>query len=166
LISKNIKTHKQRKNFVRRVLQVICHFVSNGLIKNAFFPGIKDFPTLVFFLQGLGSPGGEQISFIKRKLGYLLVKLYPYLKNASADARKDIWQTMVKPLFNAALLMFNFEPSETQKENLERTWIGTFKQFMMINKAAPTELINKMINCDLRQLASNLVEECKNTMGR
>ena len=104
---------------------------------------------------------GEQISFIKRKSGYLLVKLYPYLKNASADARKDMWQTMVKPLFNAALVLLNYEPSETQKENLERTWRGTFKQFMMLNKAAPTELINKMINCDLRQLASNLVEECK-----
>ena len=32
----------------------------------------------------------EQISFIKRKAGFLLVKLYPYLKNASADARKDM----------------------------------------------------------------------------
>ena len=38
----------------------------------------------------------EQISYIRRKAGFLLVKLSPYLKDASFDARKDIWQTMVK----------------------------------------------------------------------
>ena len=67
----------------------------------------------------------EQIAFIKRKFGYLLVKLYPYLKNASADARKDMWQTMVKPLFNAALVLLEYEPSETKKETLEKVWRET-----------------------------------------
>ena len=62
----------------------------------------------------------EQISYIKRKAGFLLVKLYPYLKSASADAKRDMWQTMVKPLFNAALVLLEYEPSETQKNNLEK----------------------------------------------
>jgi len=47
----------------------------------------------------------EQILHIKRKAGFLLVKLYPYLNNASADAKKDVWQTMVKPLFNAVFVL-------------------------------------------------------------
>ena len=104
---------------------------------------------------------GEQISFIRRKSGFIFVKLYPYLKNASADARKDIWQTMVKPLFNAALVLLEYEPSKTQKENLERVWRGTFKQFMMIGEHTSTVLVNKMINCDIQMIASNLVSECK-----
>ena len=103
----------------------------------------------------------EQISFIKRKAGYLFVKLYPYLKNASADTRKDMWQTMVKPLFNTALVLLNYEPSETQKETLERAWRGTFKQFMMLRKGTSTELVNRVINFDLQSTASNFVEQCK-----
>ena len=104
---------------------------------------------------------GEQISYIKRKAGYLLVKLYPYLKNASADGRKDIWQTMVKPLFNSALVLLEYEGSQTQRENLERVWRSTFKQFLLISRRTPNELIDKMINCDLQETASNLVKECK-----
>ena len=79
----------------------------------------------------------EQISFIKRKAGFLYVKLYPYLKNASADTRRDMWQTMVKPLFNAVLVLLEYEPSETQKEILEKTWRETFKQFIIGIAAAP-----------------------------
>ena len=63
---------------------------------------------------------------IKRKAGFLLVKLYPYLKSASADAKRDMWQTMIKPLFNAALVLLD-KPSETQKSNLEKAWRWTFK---------------------------------------
>ena len=103
----------------------------------------------------------EQISYIKRKAGFLYVKLYPYLKNASADARRDMWQTMVKPLFNAALVLLEYEPSDTQKEILERVWRGTFKQFMMINSKTPNDLVTEMINSDLQLTASTLVKECK-----
>ena len=103
----------------------------------------------------------EQISFIKRKAGFLLVKLYPYLKNASADARRDMWQTMVKPLFNAALVLLEYEPSETNKESLEKAWRGTFKYFMMINSRTPNELVNDMINSNLQVTASVLVQECR-----
>ena len=103
----------------------------------------------------------EQISFIRRKAGFLLVKLYPYLKNASADARRDMWQTMVKPLFNAALVLLEYEPSETHKEDLEKAWRGTFKHFMMINSRTHNELVNRMINSNLQSEASVLVQECK-----
>ena len=72
-----------------------------------------------------------------------------------------MWQTMVKPLFNAALVLLEYEPSKTQKEVLERVWRGTFKQFLMINSKTPTDLVNEMINSDLQLTASVLVEECK-----
>ena len=72
-----------------------------------------------------------------------------------------MWQTMIKPLFNAALVLLEYEPSLTQKEDLEITWRGTFKQFMLISGSTPTELVNQMINCNLQEKASFLVEQCK-----
>ena len=64
-------------------------------------------------------------------------------------------------LFNAALVLLEYEPSKTQKEVLERVWRGAFKQFLMINSKTPTDLVNEMINSDLQLTASVLVEECK-----
>ena len=103
----------------------------------------------------------EQISHIKRKSAYLLVKLYPYLMNASAYARKDMWQSMVKPLFDAALVLLKYEPSKTQKENLNRAWRQTFKQFMMISKRTSTKLVQEMIGSNLESIAENVVTQCK-----
>jgi len=77
---------------------------------------------------------GEQIAFRKRKSAHIFVKLYPYLKNASADARRDMWQTMIRPLFDAAFVLLEYEHSKTQKENLKCMWRKTFKQFLMMSK--------------------------------
>ena len=87
----------------------------------------------------------------------MLVKLYPYLKSASTDAKRDMWQTMVKLLFNAALVLLEYEPSETQKSNLEKAWRLTFKRFMMIDTKTSNSLVNEMINSDLQLTASVLV---------
>ena len=38
---------------------------------------------------------GEQIALIKRKSAHIFVKLYQYIKNASADGRSDMWLTMI-----------------------------------------------------------------------
>ena len=50
-----------------------------------------------------------QLDFIQRKSDHLFVRLYPYLVNASADGRKDMWQTMICPSFNAVLVLLEFE---------------------------------------------------------
>jgi len=42
----------------------------------------------------------------------------------NVDAKRDMWQTMVKPLFNAALVLLEYEPSETQKNNLKKPGDG------------------------------------------
>ena len=68
---------------------------------------------------------------------------------------------MFRPLFNAALVLLEYEPSETQKSNLEKAWRWTFKRFMMIDTKTSNNLVNEMINSDLQLTASVLVEECK-----
>ena len=104
---------------------------------------------------------GEQIAFIKRKSAHIYVKLYPYLKNASADGRRDMWQTMIRPLFDAAFVLLEYEPSKTQKENLKCFRRKTFKQFMMISKRTSTLLVEEMIGVDMEKIAQKLVIECK-----
>jgi hypothetical protein len=104
---------------------------------------------------------GPQISHIRKKAAHIYVKLYPYLMSASADARRDMWQTMVAPLFNAAYVLLEYEPSETHKTNLERVQKMTFKQFLMVSKRTNTTLVNDMIRRDLRRVAQVTVRTCK-----
>ena len=69
-----------------------------------------------------------------------------------------MWQTMVRPLFNAALALLKYEPSLAQRENLPRLW---FKDFMMVSNKANTKLVDDMININLDDIAENVVGECK-----
>ena len=102
-----------------------------------------------------------QINHIRKKAAHIYVKLYPYLMSASADARRDMWQTMVAPLFNAAYILLEYEPSESHKLKLERVQRSTFKQFMMISKRTNTELTNDMMRKDLRKIAKTVVATSK-----
>ena len=81
--------------------------------------------------------------------------------SASADARRDMWQTMVAPLFNAAYVLLEYEPSESHKINLERVQRMTLKQFLMISKRTNTRLVADMIRRDLRTVSQAIVETCK-----
>ena len=93
-----------------------------------------------------------QLEYIRRKSDSLFVKLYPYLSNATAGGRKDMWRTMVVPLFNALLALTYFEGAETNNKNLIRLWHYTFKRFMLIPKSTKTELIDEMIGIDINEL--------------
>ena len=96
---------------------------------------------------------GPQINFIKKKTGFLFVRLYSYLVQASADGRRDMFMTMVAPLFHAAHILLHSEPSLAQRNNLEALWRITFKRFLLISKRTNSILINEMIGKDLKDLA-------------
>ena len=72
-----------------------------------------------------------------------------------------MWQTMIRPLFDAAFVLLEYEPSKTQKENLKCFRRKTFKQFMMISKRTSTILVEEMIGVDMEKMAQKLVIECK-----
>jgi len=91
-----------------------------------------------------------QIEYIKKKSAFLFVKLYPYLANASSEGRKDMWRTMNALLFSATLMLLHYEP-----------WRMTFKQFMLISQRTSSDLVDKMIGLDLRDLVADLVKNCK-----
>ena len=93
-----------------------------------------------------------QFDHIKKKADFLFVKLYPYLSNATADARKDMWRTMVLPLFNAILILIYFERAKTETWRILRLLIGTFKKFMMIPKTTSTNLVAEMMGINFEEL--------------
>jgi hypothetical protein len=94
----------------------------------------------------------HQIQFIKRKFGWIYTKLYPYLAVASADGRRDLWWTMIVPLFNATMMLRFEEEARHQAQVIFRLWIHTFKKFMMIPKTTYTYLVERMIGIDFEFL--------------
>jgi len=104
---------------------------------------------------------GAQIYHIKKKAAHIFVKLYSYLAVASADARRDMWQTMVSPLFNSAYVLLQYEPSEANRASLERLQRMTFKKFLMISKSTNSILVLDMMRKDLRKLSYATVTTCK-----
>ena len=93
-----------------------------------------------------------QIESIKRKANFLFVKLYPYLVNASAEGRRDMWKTMVIPLFNPALLICGFEKSKTEVEKVNCQILMTFKRYLMIPKNTNSNLVREMIGDNYHEI--------------
>jgi hypothetical protein len=94
----------------------------------------------------------KQLEFINDKADFLFVKLYPYLANATAGGRKDMWRAMVCPLFNAILVLLYCDQSESNYRQVEKLWFQTFKEFMMIPKSTSSSLVKEMIGVELDEL--------------
>ncbi len=101
-----------------------------------------------------------QLAHIRKKSGHLFIRLFPYLKIASAECRRDMWQTMVKPLFQATMALLTYEPSVCHQKSLETMWKCSFKQFMMISKRTRSSLVKEMIQDDIKDTAGNMIREC------
>ena len=98
-----------------------------------------------------------QIDSIKKKSNFLFTKLYPYLSYATADARKDMWRTMVLPLFNALLVLLYYEKAKTNSWKALRLLIMTFKRFLMIPKNTSTTLVYEMMGIDMAEIVAKIV---------
>ena len=98
-----------------------------------------------------------QNDHIKRKSDFLFARLYPYLSHATADARKDMWRTMVMPLFNAVLILIYYEKAKTNSWKTLRLLIGTFKKYLLIPKNTSTELVYEMIGINVPELVARNV---------
>ena len=96
---------------------------------------------------------GPQLGHIKKKSAHLFIKLYPYLATASADGSRDMFNTMVMPLFNATSMLLAYEPSKAHEDKLIRTRRKIFKQFMKISERTNTILVEDMIRINMMTLA-------------
>ena len=98
----------------------------------------------------------HQLNNIERKANFLYVKLYPYLTNATADGRRDMWKTMVAPQFDPALMLSEFETSKTEIEAMNNLILGTFKKFLMIPITTNSPLVWEMIGEDWNALTARM----------
>ena len=95
----------------------------------------------------------SQIKKINKKAGALFTKLYPYLSAATADGRRDMFMTMVAPLFNAAHILLSYEKSASHKRSLVRRWKCILKQFLMVSKRTNTALVEEMSAKEIVKMA-------------
>src|ERR1700691_2109182 len=89
-----------------------------------------------------------QLDFIRKKSNFLFTKLYPYLTNATAGGRKDMWRTMVCPLFNGLLALFYFEDSDINMGNFFGLLYSTFKKFMLIPQSTNCFIVDETLGID------------------
>ena len=99
-----------------------------------------------------------QLNSIKRKANFFFIQLYPYLINASAEGKKDMWRTMVLPLFYSAFALVNLEIYRTPRERITRLWHYTFKKFMMIPISTNTEVVDEMIGLHIEDIITTHLE--------
>ena len=99
-----------------------------------------------------------QIHFIKRKSAFLYTKLFPYLKNASMDGRRDMFSTFIMPLFEATHVLLAHEPSKVHRMQLIRTQRTIFKQFLRISKRTNSVLVEDMIRKNLAEISKKTVQ--------
>lgn len=96
----------------------------------------------------------SQLHNIQKKANFLFIKLYPYLANATADGRRDIWKTMITPLFDPVLMLSRFEKSSTEVESMNTVILGTFKRYLMIPKTTNSELVWDMMGGELGRVSN------------
>jgi len=86
-----------------------------------------------------------QIKHINDKTNFLSFKLWPLLGNVSLDYRINLWNIMVRPLFEM-LIMHYKEECETSKIKILGTIRKTFKQFTRLKKGVPNYVIEEIMN--------------------
>ncbi len=97
-----------------------------------------------------------QLMHISKKSGHIFAKLYPYLVHASSNGRRDMWATMIRPLFAALFPLMDGDPTAATWNQVLMLWKGTFKRMMLIPKRTSTELINWMIGKELYQMCKEM----------
>ena len=99
-----------------------------------------------------------QINHIKKKAGHILTRLYPYLHQASADGRRDMWMTMIKPLFGALFPTLEGDKTNKTLNQVLVLWKMSFKSMMLIPKRTGSQLIEWMIGKELVDLCAEYKE--------
>lgn len=100
----------------------------------------------------------NQISHIKKKAGHVISRLYPYLKQASAEGRRDMWTTMIQPLFGALFPIVDGDKTKKAQSQALVLWRSTFKSMMLIPKRTNSQIISWMIGKEFEDLCIGFAE--------
>jgi len=93
-----------------------------------------------------------QISHIKKKTGHILMRLCPCLQQASADGRRDMWVSMIKPLFGALFPILEGDKTKMALNQVLVLWKSSFKSMMLIPRRTRSQMVDWMIGKELVDL--------------
>jgi hypothetical protein len=87
-----------------------------------------------------------QLEHIKRKSAYIYSQLWPFINNASADARRDSFLTFIEPLFRQSVPLLFLEPTSNWVKTVTRARRIIAKQFLGVSKRTSSNLLDFILN--------------------
>lgn len=99
-----------------------------------------------------------QLEKIKEKSHKTFIRLYPYLVNASAESRRDLWFSLVAPLFHTLFALMGSEDFVSPLKNVFSVWRMSFKEYMLLPKRLDDDIVYEMIGVNLAEWATHANE--------
>ena len=94
-----------------------------------------------------------QIKYISIKAKEIFTRLYPFIKTAEADTRKNLWQVFILPLFEFLLPLYANECTKFWKNKITKLVNGTFKLFIGLSKSTPDYITQLLLGYNFIQRA-------------
>ena len=103
----------------------------------------------------------KQLTHIKEKADFLVIKLWPVLKTISLDDRINLWTILVRPLFEMMIFPYNKERSPTNKEKVHALIRRTFKKFCLLAKSIDDVVVNRLMDFDFEERVNYVVKKAE-----
>jgi len=85
-----------------------------------------------------------QMDHIEKKGRFIQSKLWGVLKHFSLDYRINLWNTLIRPLFEMLIFLYDKE-GQTNRGRVETLIRKTFKKLTFLSNNIPTETINELM---------------------
>jgi len=151
--SANISLNPQKSG----ILEVIPRRQKHSLKVGSLVSGIPVVPSYKYLGVEFDDKltGDKQLGILNSKIHFISHRLAPLLSKVSTTYRINLWKTLVQPLFNLSLpLMAHNNWTRTQK--FERRIKCHFKRFVGLCLSTDDEVLNKLFNFQVRNLAKGL----------
>jgi len=96
---------------------------------------------------------------IRKKSDWIFIRLYPYLAQTSMDARRDMWATLIFPLFHGIFPLMTSETSVSALEKIYGLIKKTFKKMLLLPQSTSSEIIYEMIGVNPVDLVKAYYQE-------
>jgi hypothetical protein len=101
-----------------------------------------------------------QLSHIESKTNYIYFKLWPVLNKVSLDYRINLWNMLIKPLFEMCLSLYT-EISSTNQEATRTMIRKTFRKLTLLKKNVSRDTVEKLMDFDFDQRVAETMEVTK-----
>lgn len=96
----------------------------------------------------------DQLDAINKKVNWMWIKLWHLLKKVSVSYRMNLWQILVRPLFEQITMLYYSERSQSSKNQVLLALKGSFKKLIMLKKNTKDEYIEDLMPFNLEYRAN------------